>query len=415
MPGDTYRPTQYPPTPLDTRGHLVADFSLVNNQLQVEAGRFDRMIAAKLMRRDPWNRLIIQDEFPDSMGTTIQSLIWERSILPDVTSTAWTDLTLNDGTKNSCIPYPQVIDYARTIKSYNLQQSSFRSPYLCVEDVRFAFKFGQQLAEMYKVLEENAAYFTTNRYRDEYMRLVGNHIVTDVNDTPSMSNTGSNQPWPASVPRYALDQGMLDQWYVDLDRDSGEGAYGMVDGQNLYALICSAETSMYLKKQNADTRQDLRFSSQVDELLKPFGCAWSYGGLLHVVDNQAPRFTFSAGTFKRVPYYINAPATFGQKAVVNPAYQKAPYEVSFIFNKEVFISRVPNVITDPGGNVHFKATNYRGKIRWMNTQDNDTNLEGTNGFFFSKFVQGSEPSRTEWGYAIMHQRCGPATQYKSCS
>jgi hypothetical protein len=153
----------------------------------------------------------------------------------------------------------------------------------------------------------------------------------------------------------------------------------------------------------------------VDDLLKPFGVGWSYGGFLHLIDKQAPRFTFSGGKFTRVPYYINAPATYGQKAIVNPAYKRAPFTVSFIFNKNVYISRVPGVITDPGGNTHFKATNYRGKIRWMNIQDNDSNLEGTNGFFFSKFVQGSEPDRTEWGYALMHQRCGPATRYASCS
>ena len=174
----------------------IADFTLVNNQLQVEAGRFDKIISAKLIAKDPWNRLTKQAEFPDSMGTTIQNLIWERTVLPNVGPSAWTDLNLNDGTGNSCIPAPQLLEYARTVKAYNLQTSSFRSPYLCVEDIRFAFKFSQQLGEMYKVLEQNAAYFTTNRYRDEYLRLCGNHIVTDVADTPSMSRSGSNANWP---------------------------------------------------------------------------------------------------------------------------------------------------------------------------------------------------------------------------
>jgi hypothetical protein len=404
----SYAVTMPPPIP-------IADFTLVNNQLQVEAGRFDKIISAKLMAKDPWNRLIKQAEFPDSMGTTIQNLLWERSVLPNVGPSAWTDLTLNDGTGNSCIPAPQLLEYARTVKSYNLQTSSFRSPYLCVEDIRFAFKFGQQLGEMYKVLEENAGFFTTNRYRDEYLRLVGNHVVVDVADTPSMSRSGSNQNWPASQARFALDQGMLDSWYLDVDRDSGEGSYATVDGAAQYALIISPEASNYIKKQNADIRQDLRFSSHVDELLKPFGVGWSYSGFLHIIDKQAPRYNFSGGVYTRVPYYTSVNATYGKKADVNPAYLKAPFEVTFIFNPNVYTSRVPNVITEPGGNTHFDATNYRGKIRWINNKDNQTNIEGTNGFFFSKFVQGSEPKRTEWGYAILHQRCNPATLYKSCS
>jgi hypothetical protein len=392
-----------------------ADFTFVNNQLQVEAGRFDKIISAKLMAKDPWNRLIKQAEFPDSMGVSIQNLIWERTVLPNVGPSAWSDLQLNDGSGNSCIPAPQLLEYARTIKAYNLQVSSFRSPYLCVEDIRFAFKFAQQLGEMYKVLEENSGFFTTNRYRDEYLRLAGNHVVADVKPTTSMSVSGSNQPWPASQAKFALDQGMLDQWYLDVDRDSAEGSYATVDGQAQYALIISPEASNWIKKQNADIRQDLRYSSHVDELLKPFGVGWSYSGFIHIVDKQAPRYRFTGGAYQRIPYYANSPASYGYKAVVNPAYLSAPYEVTFIFNPNVYTSRVPNVITDPGGNTSFKATNYRGKIRWMNIQDNATNLEGTNGFFFSKFVQGSEPQRTEWGYALMHQRCGPATQYVSCS
>jgi hypothetical protein len=410
-----YKPTQFPPTPLDTRGHLAVDFSSVNNQLQLEAGRFSDMISAKLFAKDPWVRLTEKDTFPDQMGTAIQSLFWERSVLPNVGPSAWADVALSDGTVNACIPNPQVLEYARTVKSYNLQTASFRSPYLCVEDIKYAWKFGQQLAEQYRILEDNAQFFISNRYRDEYLRLVGNHVVADVPDASSMSTSGSNQAWPASQAKYALDQGVLDQFYLDLDRDSSEGAYGMVDGQSQYALIISPEASNYLKKQNSDIRQDLRFSSHVDELLKPFGVGWSYSGFLHVVDNQAPRYNFSGGQYVRVPYYSNTPATYGQKAQVNPAYKKAAFEATILFNKKVFTSMVPDVVTDPGGNTHFKATNYTGKLRWMNIQDNDTNLEGTNGFFFAKWTNGSNPGRTEWGYAIMHQRCSPIAAFKSCS
>jgi hypothetical protein len=203
-----YKPTQYPPTPLDTKGHLVVDYSQVNAQLQYEAGRFDRMISGKLMQTAPWNRLVVQDEFPESMGTNIQSLMWERVVLPEVGPAAWTDLVLNDGSANSCIPNPQILEYARTVKSYNLQQSSFRSPYLCVEDIRYAFKFGQQTAERYKVLEANSSFFTTNRYRDEYLSWPETHRNRRARRGCDVDR-GSNQAWPASRAAYALDQGCL--------------------------------------------------------------------------------------------------------------------------------------------------------------------------------------------------------------
>ena len=387
----------------------------VNNQLQQEAGRIGEMISAKLIATDPWNRLVKQDTFPAGMGESIQTLIQERTTVPNASSTAWEDVGTNDGTGNTCNPTPQVVEFARTLKSYNLQQSAIRSPGFCVNDLRTAWKAEEQLAGEVKVLKENSQWFWGNRYRDEFSRLAGNKVVTDVNDTLAMSTSGSNQAFPASAPRFALDQGILDQFYLDLSRDAAEGNYAIVDGEPQYALICSPETSNYLKKQNADIRQDLRFSSQVDELIKPFGAAFSYSGFVHLVDRQAPRYTFTGGQFVRVPFFTTAPAGTGLKAVVNPAYRTAPYEVSFIYNPHVYTSRVAQVITSPGSGLKFDPVNYRGEFMWINNKDNANNILGVNGYFYALFMQGSQPKRTEWGYAIMHLRCNPATLYQSCS
>jgi hypothetical protein len=387
----------------------------VDTQLQAEAGRIGEMISAKMIGTDVWNRLIKQDTFPAGMGETIQTLIQERSTVPNVSNSAWEDVGTNDGTGNSCNPIPQTVDFARTLSSYNLQQAAIRSPGFCVNDLRTAWKAEEQLAGEVKVLKENSQWFWSNRYRDEFSRLVGNKVVLDVADTLSMSSSGSNQNFPAVTPQFALDQGMLDQFYLDLSRDSAEGHYAMVDGEPQYALICSPESSNFLKKQNADIRQDLRFSSQVDELIKPFGAAFSYSGFVHIVDRQAPRYNFVNGEFVRVPFFTNSPATTGNKAVVNPAYRTAPYEVSFIYNPHVFTSRVAQVITSPGSGLKFDPVNYRGEYVWINNKDNANNILGLTGYFYALFMQGSQPKRTEWGYAIMHLRCNPATVYQSCS
>jgi hypothetical protein len=349
------------------------------------------------------------------MGESIQTLIQERTVVPNVSSSAWEDVGVNDGTGNSCNPIPQVIEFARELRSYNLQQSAIRSPGFCVNDLRTAWKAEEQLAGEVKVLKENSQWFWSNRYRDEFSRLAGNKVVLDVPDTLSMSSSGSNQNFPAVTPQFALDQGMLDQFYLDLSRDSAEGHYAMVDGEAQYALICSPETSNFLKKQNADIRQDLRFSSQVDELIKPFGASFAYSGFVHIVDRQAPRYNFVNGEFVRVPFYINSPAQTGNKAIVNPAYRTAPYEVSFIYNPHVYTSRVAQVITSPGSGLKFDPVNYRGEYVWINNKDNANNILGLTGYFYALFMQGSQPKRSEWGYAIMHLRCNPATVYQSCS
>jgi hypothetical protein len=391
------------------------DLADVNNQLQQEAGRIGEMISAKLIATDPWNRLIKQDTFPAGMGETINTLIQERSTVPNASSTAWEDVGTNDGTGNSCNPTPQVVEFARTLRSYNLQQAAIRSPGFCVNDLRTAWKAEEQLAGEVKVLKENSQWFWSNRYRDEFSRLSGNKVILDVADSLAMSTSGSNAAFPSVAPKFALDQGILDQFYLDLSRDAAEGNYAMVDGEPQYALICSPETSNYLKKQNADIRQDLRFSSQVDELIKPFGAAFSYSGFVHLVDRQAPRYKFQGGAFVRVPFFTTTAASTGLKSVVNPEYRSAPYEVSFIYNPHVYTSRVAQVITSPGSGLKFDPVNYRGEFTWINNKDNANNILGINGYFYALFMQGSQVKRPEWGYAIMHQRCNPATLYKSCS
>ena len=391
------------------------DFTNANNALQTEAGRFGGLIGAKLIATDIWNRLIRQDQFPEGMGDVIQSIIWERTVIPDVSDDAWADLRVNDGTGNTCIPTPQQLEYARTIRQYGLSQASVETPFLCVEDIRFGYKFASQLEQMYKLLDQNTTNFWSNRYRNQFLKHAGHHIVTDVADVYSMTETGTGLSFPNSQAQFKLDQGMLDTWYVDLRHDTAEGAYAMVDGQPQFALILSMEQSELLKKQNADTRQDLRFSSYVDELVKPFGVGWSHGNFIHLVDIQVPRFNFVGGSYVRVPFYGSEATTVGNQSKPSAAYRQAQFEVTFIFNPNVYLSRVPSVITNPGGGVNFPACNYRGEFNWINNKDNDKNPLGKNGYFRADFVQGSEPQRVEFGYAILHQRCGPAVAYESCS
>lgn len=391
------------------------DLCDINNQLQDESGRIGEMVAAKLIGTDVWNRLVTQEEWPAGMGESITTLLQERSVVPDVSSAAWSDVSINNGTGSSCNPSEQLIQFARTTKSYNLQQAAIRSPGLCVNDLRIAWMAEQQLAGEYKVLKENQGWFWSNRYRDEFIRLAGNKIVVDTDDTYTFSTSGSDEPIPASPAQYALDQGMLDTWYLDLNRDMAEGYYAMVDAMPQYALICSPETSKYLQKQNADVRQDLRFSSEVDSLITPFGTRWAYSGFLHLIDNQAPRYNFVDGEYVRVPFYVNVAASYGFKAVVNPAYRNAPYEGSIIYNTNALTSRVAQTITRPGGNTAFDAVNYRGDYTWLNIRDNGCNKLGNQGYFYSLNMQGSQAKRTEWAYLIVHLRCGPATLFQNCS
>ena len=383
----------------------MADFICdANAQLAAESGRISEMVASKAIQDMPFNRLVRQAEFPTQMGQTLQTLIYQRTTVPDVSNAAWSEVGFNDGTGSTCNPTTQQMNYAFSYKSYNLAQLAVKSPVLCINDIRYSWQFAEQLSEQYRILAENAKWIWENRYQNEFLRLAGNHIVLDSLYPYECSSTGSDQDFPASVPITPLQQGYLDAFYLQLARDSADGYYAKVDGQKQFALIASPEAINALKKQNADIRQDLRFSTDVNTLLAPLGATWAYMNFVYIANLQTPRYTFENGEFVRVPFYTTQAASSGQQSVVNPAYTTAPYEVAFIWNPEVFTSRVASAITSPGGNTKFDAVNYRGDFIWRNILDNNCNILGNQGFFYSLSMQGSQPKRTEWGYALMVKR-----------
>lgn len=375
-----------------------------NSQLAAESGRISELVSSKAIADLPFNRLVKQSNFPVSMGQTLQTLIYQRTTVPDVSSAAWSEVGFNDGTGTTCNPTPQQINYAFSYKSYNLAQLAVKSPVLCINDIRYAWEFAEQLGEQYRILAENTRWIWENRYQDEFLRLSGNHVVLDSLDPYNCSVSGSDQDFPAVEPITTLQQGYLDAFWLSLARDSADGYYAKIDGQKQFALIGSPEIINALKKQNSDIRQDIRFSSEANTLLAPLGATWAYMNFVYISNIQTPRYNFVNGEYVRVPYYTTQAAYSGNQAIVNPAYLTAEYEVAFIWNPEVYTSRVASAITSPGGNTKFDAVNYRGDFVWRNILDNNCNILGNQGYFYSLSMQGSQPKRTEWGYAIMYKR-----------
>jgi hypothetical protein len=178
----------------------------------------------------------------------------------------------------------------------------------------------------------------------------------------------------------------------------------------VFTLVTGAETSDNIIRQNAD---DMRYTTaKVNELYAPLGVDRSYRGFYHVIDDFPRRFALDGGNIVEVKPYEKAsilglPAIEkGDPYVINPDYEVAPYEESIIFVKDVMRSLVPSVITSPGGNVTYEPQNYRGEFKFLNIRDRVENPDGNWGYFRGIMQSGSKPIHPEWGYSILHLRCG---------
>lgn len=350
-----------------------------------------------------WLKMIQQEAWPDGMGEEIRVLTFERTIASDTDT--WTPIAANAGAGNNCAHTADTLAFAQRYRTFGLEQKAIESPKICVNDVRFGFQFKEQLRNMFDMLTQNVSFIWKRRYRKQYFDMCEHKVVAALNGSTLYEGTTS---YPAQAPVSALTQGILNWARMRLMRDgAGVACAGRENGAPVFTLVTSAETSDNIIRQNAD---DMRYTTaKVNELYAPLGVDRSYRGFYHVIDDFPRRFGLDRVEIP--PYVADTNASYaaiaGQDpAIINPLYETAPYEESIIFVKDVMRSMVPGQLTSPGGNVTFEPQNYRGEFKFLNIRDRVENPDGSWGYFRGTMQSGAKPIHPEWGYAIMHLRCG---------
>jgi hypothetical protein len=395
----------------------------IENLLITESGRIGADIYRKTLNTSPWTTLVKQEAWPDEMGTTVNVLIYERTLPASGAGITFSDVAYNGLTNQviapstgsnasgsvtgpgTCAVVGNDLGFAQTLRTYNLQQAAINSPDICLNDLRFPVKRQEQLRNIMSVLSENTQYAWENRYRDEYVRLANYNVNANQGELLAASGQTKGSFSTSALPTSRLTQGILRYFYSRLIRDgAGQNAYGKENGAPVFLLVTSPEASDDLIKLNADIRQDLRFAKP-SELIQPLGVERSYAGFYHLVDTMTPRYDLVGGAWvRRYPYATDANASKGTRFIPNPAYFTAEYEDSIIFHPDVFTSLVAKPISSTGA-MAFDPQSYRGDFRWRNIPSRDCNPDGTIGFFRAIFSSGSKPVRPELGVVIRHKRC----------
>jgi len=353
-------------------------------------------------------------------------------------------------TAGNALPKPLTgVSWGQKLRQYSLKWASVDSPDISLEDLRFAVKRKEQLSNIMDVLSESTSLVWQDRYRQLYTEQVaaeGNLVipsastigilpvtstgangysvsVTDLAGVYSAVTTGSGDSASTfsanSLPQSQLTQGILKRLYMKLIRDgAGTQAMGRENGAPVFMLICGAETSENLIRLNADIRQDYRYAKP-NELLTPLGIERSYGGFYHSIDPYPPRFNVVTAPnpdklIRVFPFRREALAGSGRGFAynINPVYETASYEVSYIFHQDVMRSVVPSPIS-VGNKMGFNAQNYRGEFKWVNILDRAFNPDGNVGYFRGVLASGARPVFPQYGYVILHTRPNISLDYVS--
>jgi len=350
-------------------------------------------------------------------------------------------------TTGNVLPQPLTnASFGQKLRQYRLQWASVDSPDIALEDLRFAVKRREQLSNIMDVLTESTSLVWQDRYRQLYTENVaaeGNLVIPSAstigilpvksdgansysvttgdlvgvyNAVTTGTGTCASGAFSAnSLPQSQLTQGILKRLYMKLIRDgAGTNAMGRENGAPVFMLICGAETSENLIRLNADIRQDFRWAKP-NELLTPLGIERSYGGFYHSVDPYPPRFNVYDTTndaLIRVFPFRKETTTKGTAYNINPAYETATYEVSYIFHQDVLRSVVPSPISTDS-KMGFNPQNYRGEFKWVNILDRAYNPDGNVGYFRGVLASGARPVFPQYGYVVLHTRPAISLDYVS--
>jgi hypothetical protein len=428
----------------------------IDTILTQEANRIGQDIHRRTLHVSPWMDLIKQTSFPDGMGYTLGTLIYDRALPVTAANgstlgTNWIDVgqynlagtptssaqdqlqtgsTLDQvliGARDSNIGAgtnntfgKSFISFGRQLKQYSLKRATVESPRINVEDLRFAAYRTEQLRAVMDALTDATRYSWEERYRDEYDRICANLVsclasgtAIRTTDAIGVSVEGKSTSEldlidtdndPSIVPSANISNKILDSIYFRLVRaGAGTNAYGRENARPVFALVCSSEAS-YALQTEAGFRDDVRYNNaKVSELIAPLGIEKSFRGFYHLIDDLAPRYSITTGSgtgvVTRVPPYT------ASNGVVTPnlAYETATYEAAYILHQDVMESQIPEPISGSNG-LTFDPVNYRGKFAWKNIPSIDLNPDGTVGFFRGVLASASKPIKTEFGYVILFQR-----------
>lgn len=371
----------------------------IDQILTVESNRISEEMHNRTLHQSVWLDMVQKGTWEDEMGQTISVLTYESSV--PASPTAWSNVTFNTGSGNSCVPAADQIAFAQTLRTYNLAQKALEGPPICVNDLRFTFKRQKQLENCYAILADNSKELWANRHRDEYVRLATHKVIC------KSGYPESSASFPLQEPTSRLTKGALNRVYLQLIRIGAArdgGSVAMEDGAPVFVAIMSPETDEVLITEDYQVREDFRNTDRAPELLKALGITRSYKGFYHVIDHQCPRYNFTGGAWVRVPFYDLEATTTGDMAIVNPDYETADYEDTIIFLPSVYKCLIPRPITTPGGGTEFDPQTYMGDWKWLNIQDRVENPDKNWGYYRGIFSSGSEPVYPQFGYVLRHKR-----------
>lgn len=398
--------------------------------------------------RNIWRDRLPKGVFPLYNGLVQKSNIYRGGLGPQAGLTEWYNVDVshlpsgsNPGV-NACVPRtPNEYDYAVETIQFSGYRTNWKSPVICLQDVKFTPRIREQLALITRTGLDVTASVKETFSRETYVKQAvdsGKAVIftergMDYLQDPSVrfsynpfeadADGDTYIKFSSSLKLSTLNWSYLDYLRTYLADQCAEAAPGMDSGRPVFGLMIDLnDFEKFVLGTDKDLREDFRYAD-AKALITGFDMGLKiFRGFMLMHDSRQMRFKFSTinsdgdVVAKRVkPMKAERSATIGKVPEANPEYYRAELAIGVIFMNEVVQILVPpNDLNLGSGMVFGPAPGYNGEWKWNNEYDRVHNPDREIGFFQSRFEYFPKPLLySSEATVFLYARC-PQTWGSEC-
>src|SRR4029450_7399309 len=352
--------------------------------------------------------------FPAYDGTEHQFDRVERA-LPDLRG-PWKDVIASSCFGRACDKDEKIIGFGSTRDSYKLQETSYATDLYCFDLLMSADRAKEQFRGIIDNLKEASIWINSNRARLEAARVAGQKWTAASTSQPFTFT------WNADMTELTLTSGTLPTSKLTAPMLKRRvqplislGYFGKrPSGVNmLLELVTDMDTVWDMVQGNSSLHGAWRFEDfgAAAEIFYKLGWQGRVGNYALRADLFPIRFMPKPGsptTLVRVfPFKIVA-STLGIKSVPDPQYDAAPYQFSYIHNREAFRFMVRDS-SPVNPDMPYLNRDFMGK--WHFVMDNlgvdkngcvIENKRRNKGQLIADFSNATKAEHPEWEELILH-------------
>lgn len=372
---------------------------------------------------DTWVGHVSTGRFPAHSGVE-QTFDRFENVFPDLTGT-WEDVTGASCVGTPCDPSVSKIGFGFTRDSFRLQRKSYGTDLFCFDQILSADKAKSQFAHILVTLRRASTIISSNRLRNEALRIAGKKWVLRENTMKPVTMTWDSTMTLLTVsalPTSKVTGAHLQRRVQPQIRQGALGAELNKSKAPMLEYVTSMDEIWGMSQGNPALISHWQFQDFGEAAAQFYKYGWTgkVGNFGLRDDTFQLRFNLKtlngngSAVLQLVFPYENVAATQGIKEEVNDAYDNAPYKIDFIWHRDAMKSLVRDTSTiNP--EMPFASRDFAGKWRWamhdltcgldVNGNPIAVNNEwGNKGKFLAQFSLATKAEHPELAEAMLALR-----------